>query len=79
MVVGDVSLLKYTKICDLYRRYSSNDSRSERGTRDALNITTKNSREGIPRIDIGNLLEDFKIDILIFLSSQLDALQEMKR
>ena len=46
--------------------------------RDAVNITTKNSREGILRSDISNILEDFKADILNSLIYNLDALQEKK-
>ena len=79
MGVGDVSLLKYVGICDLCRRYSRNDSRSGRGIRDKINRTTKTSREGVSRMEIGNLLEGFKTDILSSLSSQLDALQVKKR
>ena len=74
-----VSLLKYVEICDHCRRYSRNSSRSGRGIRDTINMTTKTSREGVSRKDTGNLLEVFKTDILSSLSSQLDALREKKR
>ena len=79
MGVGDVSLLKYVEICDHCRRYSRNSSRSGRGIRDIVNMNTKTSREGVSRMDTGNLLESFKTDILSSLSSQLDVLQEKKR
>ena len=79
MGAGDVSLLKYVEICDLYRRYSRNSSWSGRGIWDTVSRTTKTSREGVSRMEIGNLLEGFKTDILSSLSSQLDALQAKKR
>ena len=79
MGVGDVSLVKYVEICDLCRRYSRNSSRSGRGIQDTINRTTKTTREGVSRVEIGNLLEGFKTDILSSLSSQLDVLQAKKR
>ena len=69
MGVGDVSLLRYAEICDLYRRYSRSASRPGKGIRDVVTITTKNSREGVSRMEIGNLLENFKTDILSSLCS----------
>ena len=44
-----------------------------------MNRTTKNSREGISRSDISNILEDFKTDTLGSLIHKLDALLEKKR
>ena len=79
MGAGDVSLLKYVEICGLCIIYSRNASKSGRGIKDAVNRTTKTSREGVSRMDIGNILEYFKTNIIISLSSQLDALQEKKR
>ena len=76
---GDVSLLKYVEISDHYRRYSRNASRRGRGIRDTLIMTTKTSREGFSRMEIENLFEGLKIDILSSLSSQLNALQEKIR
>ena len=75
---GDVSILKYEEICDLCIRHSRNASRSGRGTIYAVNRTMKTSREDVLRMDIGNLPEDFKSDILSSPSSQLDALQMKK-
>ena len=69
MGVGDVSLLIYAEIYDLYRRYSRSASRPRKGIRDTVTITTKNSREGVSRMEIGNLLENFKTDILSSLCS----------
>ena len=37
------------------------------------------SSGGVTRIELGNLLENFKIDILGAMGSQLDALQAKKR
>ena len=79
MGAGDVSLLKYVEICELCRRYSRNASRLGRGIRDTVNRTTKTSREGVSRMEIGNLLEGFKTNIPSSSSSQLDALQAKKR
>ena len=69
MGVGDVSLLIYAEIYDLYRRYSRSASRPGKGIRDVVTITTKNSREGVSRMEIGNLLENFKTNILSSLCS----------
>ena len=79
MGAGDVCLLKYAEICDLYRRYSRNASRSGKGIIDTVNRTTKTSRKGISRVEFGNIGEDFKTNIIISLSSHFYALMVKKR
>jgi hypothetical protein len=44
-----------------------------------LERTGNTFESGVTRVEIGNMLEDFKIDILIFLSSQLNTLQKNKK
>jgi hypothetical protein len=72
---GDVSLLTFEEICDLRRRYSRRRARSEKGPRDTLSKVTKSATSGITRVELGNFLENFKIDLLGTLSLQLDNLQ----
>ena len=50
--------------------------------RETYNINLKGNTPisgGITRIELGNLLENFKTDILGAMGSQLDALQDKKR
>jgi hypothetical protein len=50
-----------------------------KGLRDILTRNGKITGIGFTREEIGNMLEDFKTDILIYLSSHLDTLQMNKK
>jgi hypothetical protein len=61
---------------ELCRKYSRGTSKNRKRTK---RYTGKNKGKtagsGVTREEIGNMLEDFKTDILSSLSSQLDTLQ----
>jgi hypothetical protein len=76
---GDVSRLSFEEICDLCRRYSRSQARSGKGPRDTLSKVTKSATSGVTRDELGNLLENFKTDLLGTLSLQLDTLQFKKK
>jgi hypothetical protein len=76
---GDVSQLEYDIILELCHKYSRGTSKTGKGPRDILTRTGKTVGGGVTRVDIKNMLEDFKTDILSSLSSQLDTLQMKKK
>jgi hypothetical protein len=77
---GDVSQLPYDEVCDLCRKYSRGNSKTGRSSRDATSRFTKSvAGAGVTKDEIGNMFENFKTDILISLSSQLDVLQVKKK
>ena len=61
---GDISHLTYLEICNLCKR-----------PRDSISRVNKSATSGVSRVDISNLLDNFKIDILNTLGSQLDTLK----
>jgi hypothetical protein len=76
---GDISQRDYDVILELYRKYSIGTSKSGKGPRDILTRTSKTVGGGVIRAEIGNMLEEFKTNVLISLSSQLDTLQMKKK
>jgi hypothetical protein len=76
---GDISKESYEAICDLCRRCSRGISRSKLGIRDFPTRATKSTNGGVTHVEIGNLLEEFKTDILGILSSQLDVFQAKQK
>jgi hypothetical protein len=76
---GDISQQDYDVILELCRKYSRGTSKKGKGPRDILTRTGKTVGGGVTRVEIGNMLEDFKTDILSSLSSQLDTLQMKKK
>ena len=80
MGAGDVSKLSYDDVCDLCRRYSRVNSKVGGGPRDPSSKLVKSVvGAGVTRAEMGNLFENFKIDILSTLSSQLDVFQAKKK
>jgi hypothetical protein len=80
MGAGDISQLPFATICDLCRRYSRSRAKSGKGIRDVLpKVTRSTAGGGVSRIELGNLLENFKTKILGTLSSQLDMFQVKKK
>ena len=65
---GDISHLTYPEICNLCKR-----------PRDSISRVNKSATSGVSRVDISNLLDNFKIDILNTLGSQLDTLKIKQR
>jgi hypothetical protein len=54
-------------------------AKAGRGQRDTLSKVTKSTTRSISRAEIGNLLENFKTELLGTLSSQFDAFNAKKR
>lgn len=74
---GNISFLPFDDIGILCRKYSRSKAKhgkSIRGTR-----VNKSASGRVTRVKLGNLLENFKIDILGTLSSQLDTIKVKKR
>jgi hypothetical protein len=75
---GYVSQLDYEVTLEICRKYSRGTSKIGKGPRDILARTGKTVGGGVTRVEIINMLEDFKTYILSTLSSQLDTLQMKK-
>jgi len=61
------------------RKYSRGKAKAWKGQRDALSRVTKSSIGSITREELGNLLENFKTDILTTLGSQIDTLKDKRK
>ena len=76
---GDISQMSYVEICELSRKYSRSHARSGKGPQDVFSSVTKSTNSGVTRVELGSLLEDFKISILGTLSTQFDTLKAKKK
>ena len=82
---GDISKESFEKIVELCKRYSRGSSRNnKRDKRDKLESdvfdrTQKSSNGGAIRAEIGNLLENFKIEMMSSISSEIDVLREKQK
>ena len=74
MAFGDVSQKSFEDIVKLCRKYSRSKAKAGKGVRDV-----KSSSGGITRLELGNLLEIFKTDILGTISAQTDTLNIKKK
>ena len=74
MAVGDVSQKSFEEIVELFQKYSRSKSKAGKGVR-----AIKSVGGGVTRTELGNLLENFKIDILGTLSSQIDSMNIKKK
>jgi hypothetical protein len=80
MESGDVSHKLFVDICEMCRNYSRSSDKTRKGVRDPYSRNSKGvSSGGITRMEIGNLLENFKTDILSTIGSQLDTLKIKKK
>jgi hypothetical protein len=80
MASGDVSQKSLEDICEMCWNYSRSRTKTSRSIRDPYNRNLKGSPPGgVTRTEIGNLLENFKTDILGTLGSQLDTFKAKKR
>ena len=79
---GDISHKNFAQISEMCKKYSR--SRGEVG-KNFQEPYSRNVRGNIPssggvtRVELGNLLDNFKTDILVAMGSQLDSLQDKKR
>ena len=76
---GDIYQENYADIINLCIRCSRDSMRLKPAKRDMTMIYNKISSGGITRAEIGNLLEDFKTDILGTLTRQLDIMQAKQK
>jgi hypothetical protein len=80
MASGDISHKPFTEICEMCRNYSRSRAKTGKSVRDPYSRNLKTvSSGGITRVEIGNLLENFKTDILSTIGSQLDTLNIKKK
>ena len=79
---GDVSKESFEKIDELCKRYSRGSSRNNKWDkleRDVFDRTHKSSNGGATRAKIGNLLENFKTEMMSSISSEIDVLREKQK
>ena len=67
MASGDVSQRSFKDIIELCRKYSRSKEKTGKGVR------APKSTGSITRIELGNLLENFKTDILETISAQINS------
>lgn len=76
---GDIYKESFADIIDLCIRSSRGSTRVKPVEHDRFVRDNKISSEGVTHVEIGNLLENFKTDILGTLTTQLDILQAKQK
>ena len=79
---GDISKEPFEKIVELCKRYSRGSSRNnkrEKLEHDIFDRTQKSSNGGATRAEIGNLLENFKTEMMSSISSEIDVLKARQK
>ena len=77
---GDVSQLSFGEICDLCKHISRGKAKTSKSLRDlVMSRINKYTIRTVSRSEIGNLLENFKTNILGSLSEQLGTLKIQKK
>jgi hypothetical protein len=79
MSSGDVYQNPFKDIVEYCKRYSSSQAKTGKSIRDPMSKTTKLTLGGVTRIELGNLLEKFKIDILNTIITQLDTMKVKRK
>ena len=82
MASGDISHKPFAQIGEICRNYCRSRGEVRRNLLEPYDRNLKGntpSLGGVTRMEIGNLLENFKTNILGTMGSQLDALQAKKR
>eukprot|EP00253_Pinus_taeda_P030943 PITA_30943 len=74
---GDISTLPFKEIADLCEKYSR--SKAKIGKRAISSKATKSALASVTQAKIGNLLEEFKTDLLSTSGTQFDTLKAKKR
>jgi hypothetical protein len=76
MASGDIYQKNFETISELCRTYSRSKGKTAKGVREPVNKNTKTSTSGgVTRVELGNLLDNFKTDLLGTIGSQLDTLK----
>ena len=82
---GDISEEPFGNIVELCTRYSRGSSRNNRKDKwdkiecDVFDRTQKSSNGGATHAEIGNLLENFKIEMMSSIFSEIDVLREKQK
>jgi len=76
---GDIYQENFSDIVDLCIRSSRGSTRIKLVEYDQFVRDNKISREGVTRVELGNLLENFKTDIIGTLTTQLDIVQAKQK
>ena len=82
---GDISKEPFGKIVELCKRYSRGSSRNNKQEkrdkleRDVFDRTQKSSNGGATHAEIGNLLENFKTEMMSSISSEIDVLKAKQK
>eukprot|EP00253_Pinus_taeda_P005769 PITA_05769 len=72
---GDIDQENFADIIDLCIRSSRGSTRIKPAEYDQFTRDNRTSTEGVTRVELGNLLENFKTDILGTLNTHLDIVQ----
>ena len=78
---GDISKVSFEKIIELCKRYSRGSSRNNKRDKgdklecDVFEKTQKSPNGGATRANIGNLLKNFKTEMMSSISSKIDVLR----
>jgi hypothetical protein len=72
---GDVYQKPFADIVEYCKIYSRSQAKTGKSIRDPINKMAKPTSGGVTRIEIGNLLENFKTYIINTISSQLDTMK----
>ena len=82
---GDISKEPFGKIVELCKRYSRGSSRNNKRDkrdkleRDVFDRTQKSFNGGATHAEIGNLLENFKTEMMSSISSEIDVLKAKQK
>lgn len=74
-----IIFLNYLKIIQIYKKYFRGRIQFGKWQRDALSKATKSTSRAVTRVELGNLLENFKTDLISTIGSQIDTLKSRKR
>ena len=76
---GDIYQENFVDIIELCIRSSRGSTRLKPAEHDRFARDNRTSAEGVTHVEIGNLLEKFKTDILGTLTTQLDIMQAKQK
>jgi hypothetical protein len=79
MSSGDIYQKPFADIVEYCKRYSHSQAKTGKSIRDPTNRIAKPTSRGVTRIELGNLLENFKTYILHTINSQLDTMQVKRK
>jgi hypothetical protein len=75
MIFWDIYQNPFADIAKYCKRYSRSQAKMGKSIRDSTNKIDKPTSRGVTRIELGNILEKFKTDILHTINSQLDTMK----